>query len=141
MGSEYHEFPLPISDDACVGIIPFETGLMTTPVAALIEGAGASSSATSWRFFVSHKKLGAKFWFDMGISSVSTQTTSPSIPRWRNDKVYLTKSVLPKDLSVYPRSLEKVHDHFKPVTSKRTIVEDTLRTGSRPEEIQYVIAR
>lgn len=58
-------------EQAYVEIIPFETGLMTTPCATLVENAKGKSMATSWRFLLKHSKINTSFWFDMGISHVS----------------------------------------------------------------------
>jgi hypothetical protein len=64
--------PQPGGDEqAYVEIKPFETGLMTTSAATLIENAKGRSMATSWRFLLKHSKTNTSFWFDMGISHVS----------------------------------------------------------------------
>lgn len=70
--------PRPVGDEqACVEIKPFETGLMTTSCATLIENAKGRSIATSWRFLLKHSKTNTHFWFDMGISHVSKLRVYP----------------------------------------------------------------
>ena len=64
--------PQPGGDkQAYVEIKPFDTGLMMTPSATLIENAQGTSMATSWRFLLKHSTTSTSFWFDMGISHVS----------------------------------------------------------------------
>ncbi|KAK5991690.1 Cytochrome P450 monooxygenase mpaDE'-like protein [Cladobotryum mycophilum] len=111
--------PSPKDGNVCVQVKPFETGLMTTPASVLVGGAKASCSATSWRFFVHHKEQNVKLWFDMGISSPPT----------------LGK----QDLDSYPKSVQGLHEHFRPQPAKRSLSEDTILTGTDPNNVNYVI--
>ncbi|KAH7378873.1 metallo-beta-lactamase superfamily protein [Cadophora sp. MPI-SDFR-AT-0126] len=98
--------------DAYVEITPFETGNMSTSCSTLVEDARGSSTATSWRFLLRHRKTGTNFWFDMGISS---------------------------DLSVYPPAVQRVHAHFQPSPSSTSIEQDTRSLNIDPESIKHVI--
>jgi hypothetical protein len=62
----------PNDADAYVEITPFETGRMVTPTATLVKDARGESMGTSWRFLLRHPKTNTPFWFDMGISHVTT---------------------------------------------------------------------
>ncbi|KAI6752502.1 hypothetical protein HG530_013871 [Fusarium avenaceum] len=58
-----------LNQNEVVSVIPYKTGVMTTPASALVLDAQSTSAGTSWRFFIHHPGTDTKLWFDMGISS------------------------------------------------------------------------
>ncbi|KAH6951348.1 metallo-beta-lactamase superfamily protein [Fusarium avenaceum] len=102
-----------LNQNEVVSVIPYETGVMTTPASALVLDAQSTSAGTSWRFFIHHPGTDTKLWFDMGISS---------------------------NLSSYPESVQAVHEHFKPAPAARSLAQDTEDAGFKPSDVKYVIA-
>ncbi|KIN06830.1 hypothetical protein OIDMADRAFT_109913 [Oidiodendron maius Zn] len=101
-----------VDDDSYIQITPFETGRMVTPCATLVENARGASIATSWRFFLKHLKTNTYFWFDMGISD---------------------------DLTLYPRLIQNLHTNFKTISSRASIVQDTVSLDVDPSSVKHVI--